>query len=359
MVAEVATHVVWEFARHAPSSLGLAWLVPSPLDSARCESGSRAAFATAEGAEAPDEAGRLRAQRARECVRLVEDQVVEPRAGEQLDVLLPGQEQFELLDVGEQDAWLPAGCAHDLPGADLLARIDGLAAAFAPRPCEPGFVVGLRRPRSQPDAHHVRLPLRGLADVDPEWNSGAGQHPAQPHELVFGKRVHRIDDDGADAGRRPLVPEREAPADDGVEEAFCLAGPGAGGDECRSASGNRADGTFLVAVEMCDLPRGPLAQMRMKQSVGDQRSHRRALPEWPRKADVRPLEQWRLSSFVEGEKLSHLRVQVRVGEGVRGELVAKEASDDVLGVGNGVQSHGVYLTPSRRRWRAARPSPTD
>ena len=112
------------FARHAPNSLGFAWLMPSPLDSARCESGSRAAFATAEGAQAPDEAGRLRAQRARECVRLVEDQVVEPRAGEQLDVLLPGQEQFELLDVGEQDAWLPAGCAHDLPGADLLARID-------------------------------------------------------------------------------------------------------------------------------------------------------------------------------------------------------------------------------------------
>ena len=202
-------------------------------------------------------------------MRLVEDEVVEPRAGEQLDVLLPGQEQFELLDVGEQDAWLPVGCAHDLPGADLVARIDGLAAAFAPRPCEPGFVVGLRRPRSQLDAHHVRLPLRGLADVDPEWNSGAGQHPAQPHELVFGKRVHRIDDDGADAGRRPLVPEREAPADDGVEEAFCLAGPGAGGDEGRPALGNCADCAFLVAVEVCDLPRDPLAQMRMKQSFGD------------------------------------------------------------------------------------------
>ena len=292
-------------------------------------------------------------------MRLVEDQIVEPRAGEQLDVLLPGQEQFELLDVGEQDAWLPAGCAHDLPGADLLPRIHRLAAAFAPRPRESGFVVGPRRPRSQSDPHHVRLPLRGLADVDPERYSRAREHPAQPHELVFGERVHRIDDDGADAGRRPLVPEREAPADDGVEEAFCLAGPGAGGDEGRPALGNRADCAFLVAVEMRDLSRDPLAQMRMKQPFGDQRSHRRALPEWPRKADVRPLEQWRLSSFVKGEKLPHLRVKVRVGEGVRGELVAKEASDDVLGVGDGVQGHGTRLTPSRRRWRAARPQPTD
>ena len=283
--------------------LGFVWLMLSPLDSARCESNSRAAFATAEGAEAPDEAGRLRAQRARERVRLVEDQVVEPRAGEQLDVLLPGQEQFELLDVGEQDAWLPARCAHDLPGADLLPRIHRLTTAFAPRPCEPGFVVGLRRPRSQPDAHHVRLPLRGLADVDPERYSRASQHPAQPHELVFGERVHRIDDDGADAGRCLLVPEREAPADDGVEEAFGLAGPGAGEDECRVALGNRADCAFLVAVEVCDLPRDPLAQMRMKQPFGDQRSHRRALPERPRKADVRPLEQWRLSSFVEGDEV--------------------------------------------------------
>ena len=212
---------------------------------------------------------------------------------------------------------------------------------------------------SQSGTHHVRLPLRGLADVDPERHSRASQHPAQPHELVFGERVHRIDDDGVDAGRRPLVPEREAPADDGVEEAFCLAGPGAGGDEGRPTLGNRADSAFLVAVEMRDLPRDPLAQMRMKQPFGDQRSHRRALSEWPRQADVRPLEQWRLSSFVEGEKLPHLRVQVRVGEGERGELVAQEAADDVLGVGDGVQGLGTRLTPSRRRWPAARPSPTD
>ena len=109
---------------------------------------------------------------------LVEDQVVEPGAGEKLDVLLPGQEQLELLDVGEQDAWLPTGCAHDLPGADLLARIHRLAAAFAPRPSKPSFIVGSRRTRSQPDAHYVRLPLRGLADVDPERNARARQHPA-------------------------------------------------------------------------------------------------------------------------------------------------------------------------------------
>ena len=74
-------------------------------------------------------------------------------------------------------------------------------------------------------------------------------------------------------GGAPLVPEREAPVDDGVEEAFGLAGPGAGGDEGRSALGNRADCAFLVAVEVCDHRRNPLAQMRMKQPFGDQRSH--------------------------------------------------------------------------------------
>ena len=245
-----------------------------------------------------------------------------------------------------RDARLPAGGAHDLPGADLLPRIDGLAAAFAPRPREPGFVVGPRRPRPQPDAHHVRLPLGGLADVDPERNARARQHPAQPHELVFGKRVHGIDDDRAEAGRRLVVPEREASADDGVEEALRLAGPGAGGDEGRPACGDRADGAFLVAVEMGDVPRDPLAQMRVEQPFGDQRGDRCALPERPRETDVRPLEERRSPGLVEREERSHLREQVRVGEGVGGELVAEEASDDVLGVGDGVQGHGAVILES-------------
>ena len=158
--------------------VGSARYPPSSLGSTRIELSSRVDIGAAERAKAADEASCLRAQRAGERMRLVEDQVVEPGAGEQLDVLLPGQEQLELLDVGEQDAWLPSGCAHDLPGADLLPWIHRLAAAFAPRPGEPSFIVSSRRTRPQPDAHHVRLPLRGLADVDPERNARARQHPA-------------------------------------------------------------------------------------------------------------------------------------------------------------------------------------
>ena len=152
----------------------------------------------------------------------------------------------------------------------------------------------------------------------------------------------------ADAGRRPPVPQCEAPADDGVEEALGLAGPGAGGDEGRPAFGDRADGAFLVTVEVGDLRRDPLDQMRVEQPFGDQRGHRGALPERPGQADVRPLEERGAAGFVEREQLPHLPVQVRVGEGVRGELVAEEAPDDVLGVGDGIQGHGAILAPTRR-----------
>ena len=106
---------------------------------------------------------------------------------------------------------------------------------------------------------------------------------------------------------------------------------------------------------MGDVGRYPLPQMRMEQPFVDQGGDRRALPERPRETHVRPLEEGRLSCLVERQERPHLPVQVRVGERVRGELVAKEASNDVLGVGDGVQGHGVRLTPNLRRRRAARP----
>ena len=96
----------------------------------------------AERAQAPDEAGRLGAQRAGERVRLVEYQEVEPGPGEQLDVLLTRQQQLELLDVGEKNPRLPPGGAHDLARADLLRRTDRLAAAVAPRLVQSRLVVG-------------------------------------------------------------------------------------------------------------------------------------------------------------------------------------------------------------------------
>ena len=293
----------------------------------------------AERAETPDETGRLGPQRAGERVRFVEDQEVEPGAGEELDVLLPRQQQLELLDVGEENARLPPGGAHDLARADLLGRADRLAASVAPDLRQPGLVVGPRRPRRQPDAGHLGLVLGGLADVHAERNARARQQAAQPHELVFREGVHRVDDDGADARRGIVVPQAQAPADDGVEEALGLARAGAGGHQGRPAAGDRAQGAFLVAVQVGELLGDAVAQVRMEQPFADQGVDGRALSERPRQADVGSLQQRRPASLVERQQLAHLRVQVRVGEGVRRELVAQEAADDVLGVGDRVQRH--------------------
>ena len=69
---------------------------PEPV--LRRDPGRGAHFHAAESAQAPDEAGRLRAPRTREGMCLIEHQEVEPCIGEELDVLLPGKKQLELLD---------------------------------------------------------------------------------------------------------------------------------------------------------------------------------------------------------------------------------------------------------------------
>ena len=120
-----------------------------------------------------------------------------------------------------------------------------------------------------------------------------------------------------------------------------------------------ADGAFLVAVEVGDLGRNPLREVRMEQAVADQSGDFRPLPERAREAHVGSLEKRGAAGLVEREEFAHLRVQVRVREGIRGELVAKETPDDVLGVRDGVQRHEAGLIPSRLRRPEARPRPTD
>ena len=93
----------------------------------------------------------------------------------------------------------------------------------------------------------------------------------------------------------------------------------------------------------------------MKQPLANQRGDGRALPERARKAYVRSLEKRRAAGLVEREEFAHLRVQVRVRKGIRGELVAQEAPHDVLGVGDEVQRHEAGLIPSRLRRPEARP----
>ena len=97
---------------------------------------------------------------------------------------------------------------------------------------------------------------------------------------------------------------------------------------------------------MGDVLRDALAQMRVEQPFRDQRGDRRTLPERSRKTDVWPLEERRSPGLVEREKFPHLGVEMRVGKRIRGELVAEEASDDVLGVGDWVQGHGAVFLES-------------
>ena len=102
------------------------------------------------------------------------------------------------------------------------------------------------------------------------------------------------------------------------------------------AGGDGADGLFLVAVKRREFGRDALAKVRMEQALGHQRLHCRTLGERVGKADVGPFEQGRAAGLVQREQLAHLGVETGIGEGVGGELVAQEALDDVLGVGDGV-----------------------
>ena len=181
--------------------------------------------------------------------------------------------------------------------------------------------------------------LGRLAHVHAERNAGARQQPAQSHELVFRQGVHRIDDDGADARRRGIVPKIQAPADYRIEEALGLARAGAGGHQGGPAFRNRAHGALLVAVQVAQRFRDPFAQMGVQQSVTDQGVHRGALSKRARKTHVRALEQRRPAGLVERQQVAHLLVEPVIGERIRRELVAQEAADDVLGVGDRVQRH--------------------
>jgi hypothetical protein len=55
-------------------------------------------------------------------VGLVEDQELERRAREDAHVLAAGEQQLELLDVGQQDAGLAAVGPHRLAAGALLGR---------------------------------------------------------------------------------------------------------------------------------------------------------------------------------------------------------------------------------------------
>ena len=136
-----------------------------------------------------------------------------------------------------------------------------------------------------------------------------------------------------------IVPKTQAPADDRIEEALRLARAGAGGHQGGPAFRDRAHGAFLVAVQVAQRFRDPFAQMGVQQSVADQGVDRCALSKRARETHVRALEQRRPAGLVERQQVAHLAVQPVIGERIRRELVAQEAADNVLGVGDRVQCH--------------------
>ena len=293
----------------------------------------------AERSQAPDQAGRLGPHGTREGVGLVEYQVVEARTREQFDVLLSGEEQLQLLDVGEEDAGLLAGRPHGLAGADFFGRVDRLAKTALTSFFQTCKVVRPRR-WAVTTPGHIILPLRRFPDVDAKRHSSTGQEPPNPHQLVLGQGVHRVDDDGADPRGRRLVLEAEALADHRVEEALGLPRARPGGNQSRAAIGDRPDRAFLVAVQVSDLRRDPFREVGVDEAVIDHLLDGSTGPEGAGKADVRTAEEGGGAGMVERKKIAHLREEVGVGEGVCGELVAEKALRDLLDVGDGVQGHG-------------------
>ena len=259
-----------------------------------------------------------------------------------------------MLHIREQDARLPPRRPHRFPGTRFLRRIDGFPLPGALRLLEPRQVVLPRTPGRQRDARDFRFRLRRLPDIQPEGNARPGEQRTQPHQLVVRQRVHRIDDDRADPRRRAVVPEFQAAAHHRVEETLGLPGTGAGGNQRGLPGGDGADRLLLVPVEPRHLLRQPIHQVRMEQPFRHESGERRPRPKRPRQADVRPLEQRRPPRLVERQQLLHLRVQMRRGEGIRGELVPEETPHHLVGVCDRIQRH--RRLPSRRRARRLRPA---
>ncbi len=260
----------------------------------------------AEGAQAPDEAGRLGALGPAEGVGLVEDQELEWGAGEDADILAAGQQQLQLFDVRQQDAWLPALSAHRLSARPFLGRHQGDRLARFPDLLQTLVVGRVRSAGRQALAAHLALLRRRLPDVHAEGNATPGQQPPQPLELVLGQRVHRVDDDRHHSRGRPSILQFEAAADNGVEEGLGLARAGAGRDQGRASRVHGSDGLFLMGAQLG--VRNDGLHLRVENAVGHQLSHRRPMLEGPRQADEGPLPQRRLARLLQLEQRPELGV---------------------------------------------------
>ena len=142
---------------------------------------------------------------------------------EQLQVLLAGQQQLQLLDVGQQDARLAARLAHRFAAGALFSRVQRHVQLLVLHVGQLGLVVGGGAAGRQAHPRHIGLQARRLAHVHAKAHARTRQQRAHALQLVFGQRVHRVDDHRRDAGRGRLVAQPQATADDGQQKTFGLA----------------------------------------------------------------------------------------------------------------------------------------
>lgn len=187
-------------------------------------------------------------------------------------------------------------------------------------------VIGPGRSGWEPDARHVRFPLRRFADIHTERDARPGQQFPHPGELVLGQCIHGVDNHSSDARRDLFVAEKEAPADDRVQEAFGFPRTGSRRDECGLPGENRPERLFLMPVEAG--VRVDLGHQRMQQPFLNQLPDRHTFPEGPGQAEIGAAQQGCPARLVERQEPTHLGVQIGVGEGVGGHLVTQEVTDD-------------------------------
>src|SRR5688572_27715233 len=97
-----------------------------------------------------------------------------------------------------------------------------MTAAFRIRSSNRSLIVHARRTRPESYAGNVVGSIRGLTYVEPERDARSGQQVAQATDLVLGECVHRIHNDGYDARCCVLIADRQATADDRIEESLGL-----------------------------------------------------------------------------------------------------------------------------------------
>lgn len=189
---------------------------------------------------------------------------------------------------------------------------------------------------------YLRLGMIALAHVHSERDATAGQQTSQTFKLVLRQGVHRIDDHRGDASGGLAVSQLQAfTTNDGIEEALGLSRSGACANECRLSLLNHPYGSLLMPVHPLNCGGNDLAHVRMKDAFVDQLLDLRSLTERSGQTDVRPSQQRRAANLVRGEQIPHLTVQPGVREGIRRKLLRQEVPNDLLGVDDRVDGHGI------------------